>query len=261
MHGKMALKVCAHIVAVAFLLGNVQQATADLLTVQNHSFEADFAADGTFPTFTPTGWQTYDPFGLLPLSGNAVGVLNPNGTTFFPGGAPDGDNVALIFLEDSYDQGPVGLTQVLTDTLQANTHYSLEVEVGNIASGTGLPPFDTFGFYDLDGFPGYQVQLLAGGVVLAEDNNSLFGSIAEGTFESTTVEFTTGSTHAQLGQALEIRLINRNETDTAEDPGIEVDFDNVRLNATAVPEPGTFASVVVLVLGLTYCSIRARRKC
>ena len=96
----MALKVCAHIVAVAFLLGNVQQATADLLTVQNHSFEADFAADGTFPTFTPTGWQTYDPFGLLPLSGNAVGVLNPNGTTFFPGGAPDGDNVALIFLED-----------------------------------------------------------------------------------------------------------------------------------------------------------------
>ena len=37
-------------------------------------------------------------------------------------------------------------------------------------------------FFDLSGFPGYAVQLLAGGVVVAEDHNTLAGSIPEGEF-------------------------------------------------------------------------------
>jgi len=128
----------------------------------------------------------------------------------------------------------VGLTQILAETLQPNTTYTLSVEVGNIASGIGPPPCDVAGFFDLDGFPGYQVQLLAGGVVVAQDNDSLHGAIPEGEFRLSTVMMTTGTTHAQLGQPLEIRLINLNLIETPADPGIEVDFDDVRMNATPV---------------------------
>jgi hypothetical protein len=43
-----------------------------------------------------------------------------------------------------------------------------------------------------------------------------------------------------LNQALEIRLTNLNQAETPANPGIEVNFDNVRLNASAAaPEPAS----------------------
>ena len=48
-------------------------------------------------------------------------------------------------------------------------------------NGIALPPRDVFGFFNLLGFPGYRVDLLAGTNVVAMDNNSLDGSIPEGT--------------------------------------------------------------------------------
>ena len=65
----------------------------------------------------------------------------------------------------------------------------------------------------LSGFPGYRVDLLAGGEVIAQDENSLAGSIDDGKFGTSTVPFITGSTHPQLGQALSIRLVNLNQVD------------------------------------------------
>ncbi len=195
----------------------------------NASFEADFAADNTFPVGPVTGWQAYDPLNLLSQPGNFTGVLNPTGSTFFPSGAPDGRNVALLFLEGTIGQGPVGLSQTVPGlTLVTGTRYTLTVEVGNIASGTGSPPFDQFGFYDLDGFPGYSVQLLVNGVVLAEDFNTQ--AIAEGEFVTVEIEYVAPVN--PLAGELEIRLINLNLEDTPEDPGIEVDFDLVRLDAS-----------------------------
>lgn len=203
------------------------------IPINNAGFEANFASPGCFAIFTPTNWTLYDPNGVI--GGNsAVGVIDPTGTTNFPAGAPEGLNVALIFLGEDMGTGPVGLTQILAETLQPHTTYTLSVEVGNIASGIGPPPCDVAGFFDLDGFPGYQVQLLAGGVVVAQDNDSLHGAIPEGEFRLSTVMLTTGSTHAQMGQPLEIRLINLNLIETPADPGIEVDFDDVRLNAAPV---------------------------
>ena len=52
------------------------------------------------------------------------------------------------------------------------------------------------------------MQLLAGTTLLAQDNNTL--APADGTFALSTVSFTTGATHADLGQALTIRLLNVN---------------------------------------------------
>lgn len=238
------------VTAICFQNYVARDSQADLITVNNPSFEADFAPDGSFPVLIPQGWTTFDPNGLLASGGNAVGVINPTGTTFFPGGVPDGRNAALVYISENLEQGPVGLTQVLTDTLQANMNYRLQVDVGNIASGTGLPPYDQFGFFDLDGFPGYQVQVLAGGVVVAEDNNSLFGSIPEGEFRTSEISFSVGDDHDLLGQSLEIRLLNLNQIDTVADPGIEVDFDNVRFEASAVPEPSTYFALVLITAGI-----------
>jgi len=179
-----------------------------------------------------TGWLEFDTNGLLDGGANSVGGLNlPPGSVFFPGGAPEGEHAALIFLLTTTGQGAVGLRQVLDATLQPNTTYTLSVQVGDIASGVGPPPCDVFGEFNLDGFPGYQVQLLAGGVEITEDDNTLAGVLDDGLFALSTREAVIGNSHPQLGTPLEIRLINLNEADTPENPGIEVDFDDVRLTA------------------------------
>lgn len=234
------------------------------IPINNAGFEDDFAPPGCFAIFTPTGWTPYDPNGVL--GGNsAVGVIDPTGTTNFPAGAPEGLNVGLIFLGEDMGQGPVGLTQVLGASLEPQTTYTLTVEVGNIASGIGPPPCDVFGFFDLDGFPGYQVQLLAGGVLVAQDNNSLQAMIPEGEFRLSTVTLITGTSHPQLGQPLEVRLINLNLIETPADPGIEVDFDDVRLTAAPVadiPAASTWGLLamflVMAIAGTTLLRSRAK---
>lgn len=212
----------------------VQASFAVSIPVANHSFEANFAGPGSFPVLVPTGWQLIDPNSIVDQTVDAVGVVNPTGTTFFQNGVPHGSNAALIYLSGNMGQGIVGLRQVLTTNLRAITRYTLQVEVGNIASGFGAPPFNQF--FNLDGFPGYRVELRAGGVVLAQDDNSMFGLIPEGEFRTSRITFTTGKTHPQVGQPLEIRVINRNEIDHPS-PGIEVDFDLIRLDAS----PAIFA--------------------
>ena len=135
-----------------------------------------------------------------------------------------------LFNSGAEGNGEYGFEQTLTDTLQANTRYELLVEVGNIASGTA-----TNGqFFNLDEFPGYRVDLLAGGTVIAQDVNSLI--IPEAEFATATVSIDIGAGHALLGQALGIRLVNLNEIPPGftqqTSPDLEVDFDNVRLTAT-----------------------------
>ena len=120
---------------------------AQVITVVNPSFEANFAPAGGFPVLVPTGWNLYDPgvpgdpAGIVNQNNNAVGVLNPAGTTFFIDPVPHGNNVALVYLEQRAGTilpgKPVGLSQTLASTLQLNTRYDLSVAVGNIASGSG----------------------------------------------------------------------------------------------------------------------------
>lgn len=198
------------------------------LTINNPGFEANPVADGCFAVFDPTGWTLYDPNGIRDCCADVIGGINCD-TPYFPGGAPEGEHAGIVFLSGDVGGGPMGLTQVLGDVLQANTTYTLSAQIGNIASGQGPPPCDVFGFFDLDGFPGYQVQLLAGGGVIAQDNNSLAGTIPEGEFRRSSFWVTIGETHPQLSEPLEVRLINLNMIDTPEDPGIEVDFDDIRL--------------------------------
>jgi len=223
------------------------------IPVDNHGFEDPVLADGDWSwSMDDQGWGYFGNDGYQ-------GSWNVE-TGDFPGEAPEGQNVGWAEGEGLHG----GFAQVLTDpdaVLKEGMTYELTVEVGN-----GLTS---------DPFGGYQVQLLAGGTphtpgtggdytgavtggtLLAEDDNSL--TIADGTFETSTVTYTYDPAHAALlGQPLQIRLLAYAASD-------EVEFDNVRLTATPVgaageiPEPATMA-----MLGLAVCGlggyVRKRRR-
>lgn len=235
---------------VAGLLASQTTANAAAVTVVNSGFEdisGETQQNGfTFGAFN--GWSVYDPNGIAGAGRGGtyfLGTLMPTPPNSFFAGAPEGDRVALAFnFSGSGGGGEYGLQQTLAETLQANHRYTLDVEIGNIAAG-----FAQNGtFFDLNGFPGYRVDLLAGGVLLAQDDNLLGGMIAEGVFETSTISFTSGAIHSQLGQALQIRLVNLNVIDAGfPTADLEVDFDDVRLNASAVPEP---SGVFVVLIGM-----------
>lgn len=195
------------------------------LTVLNPSFELPATNSASFITSAPpTSWQAY---GNINNGNRAVGVLNPNTTTLYLDPVPHGNNVGVTFLLDNpgnqtfYANSEAGMQQTLAETLLPNSEYTLLVEVGNL--NTDSNPNNQYAF---TGFPNYRVDLLAGGQILASDTNSL--KPGEGRFLLSRVRFATGSQHPQLGSALGIRLVNLNSS-----VGIEVNFDNVRLERTA----------------------------
>jgi hypothetical protein len=80
--------------------------------------------------------------------------------------------------------------------------------------------------------------------LLAQTSDGISAPIAQGTFETITVKHTTGAAPLEEGQALEIRLFSFNLVDNDfPSANSEVDFDNVRLDASPVPLP---ASVLLL---------------
>lgn len=127
-----------------------------------------------------------------------------------------GNNMAYV-QQLSPAAGSTGLGQVLSETLQPNTLYTLQVDVGRRLFT--LPNWN------------YAVQLWAGSTQLASvsTQNLLADSVG-----LETLTFLSGGTHGAMGQALEIRLMTLV-------PNSEVFFDNVRLDAAGVPEPGTWA--------------------
>ena len=243
--------------------------TLAMPVVVNGGFE-DISGEADQSPFTfgaLNGWELYDPsVGGITSEGDGptyyIGTLtpelneltaDPNDYRNFPDGAFEGERVAIAFNDAGSDVSnngtEYGLEQTLDDslaanTLQANTKYTLTVAIGNI--DTGIANGQTF---ELGGFPGYRVELLAGGQMIAEDNNTLAGTIPDGEFRLSTVMFTTGASHASLGAALGIRLVNLNVIDAAfPDSDLEVDFDDVQLSAVLVPLPPAallFASVLV----------------
>lgn len=215
--------------------------TSDVEIV-NSGFE-DIAGENAFNEFTfgtLNGWGLHDPEGIADDGAGPsffIGTLTPGEVPSqpgviqnFPGGAAEGDRVGIAFnFNGTGDAGEYGLQQTLTATLEANTSYALSVDIGNIATGIAQSGQTFF----LDGEPGYRIDLLAGETLLASDNGSLIGSIAEGEFATSIVTFDAPADHPELGEALTIRLVNLNETALVPAGNdLEVDFDNVRLTAT-----------------------------
>ena len=255
----MGSRARAAIGAMVIMVALAVTATASAapLAVTNPGFE-DISGQSPFNEFTfgaPNGWSLYDP-GNITAGGDGptyfVGTLTPTDPAppdvieFFPAGAPQGVRVGIAFnYNGSAGEGAYGLFQTLSDTLAPNTHYELSVLIGNIAAGYSV----SGDYFPLDGFPGYRVELLAGNTLLAVDDNSLAGSIPEGAFAPTTLSYTSGSSPLGEGENLTIRLINLNQLDNSltnpETYDLEVDFDDVQLAATPVPEPAAFSLLAV----------------
>jgi len=185
------------------------------LTIANPGFEEPALEEGTFTDLSVPGWQAYDPFNLIgsePFS--SYGSFNPTSAAYPGGNVPEGNNTLNIYLEDPPGSGVIGLSQTLPDVLTANTSYKLAVDVGNHLPDDFSPA----------GFPGYAAQLLAGNEVIAQSTNAL--NLAEGSFGTATVGYTTKATDRNLGKPLSIRLLH-----LLQDDARDLNFDNVRLEA------------------------------
>eukprot|EP01083_Nonionella_stella_P265783 899899_1 len=173
----------------------------------------------------PIGWSVYEPSGDIYYPED-TGIINPTGGDAFNDptygdSAPEGNCAGYI-------NAGGGLYQTLTGyTLTEDVTYQLTAFVGNptdncfdtstngnnICTSTNGPV----------GFPGYDLQLLAGDTVVAEDANTLSIPVAE--WRLSTVRFTPSHSHAQLGQTLGVRLLHPNDK-----TGGEIEWDDIQLN-------------------------------
>ena len=268
MHTRTSLSALRALSFVTTLWLSTGAAQAAPLTVVNPGFE-DLSGEFVFNEFTfgpLTGWSLYDPGNitnggagntffigtLTPFEPDPVGA--PGVFANLPNGAPEGARVGIAFnFANSGGQGEYGFQQTLAATLTANTRYTLEVDVINIASATSR----SGQFFNLTGFPGYRVDLLAGGVVVAQDLNALGGTLGDGEAGTSTLVFTSDANPVALGQQLAIRLVNLNVVDpAAASADLEVDFDNVRLGTISVPLPLT---VPLLACACAAMLVRRRR--
>jgi len=190
---KLFCVLCAMLLAFgAFgLLGINSQVLASSITVSNWGFEDQSIGNGGFAS-PVTGWS-----GI-----NGIGASNPT-TGHFPSEAPEGENIAYVGIAAA----PItiySLTQTVTHNVILGQTYVLQVEVGN---GLTAP------------FPGYTVELLAGGITVGTENSL---TPTAGTFLTSTVSWTADD---HEGGLLGIRLSSANQTY----------FDAVTLDAVPIP--------------------------
>lgn len=202
------------------LLG-FSQASAAII---NPSFE-DPDVGTSFSSATITGWTG---------SPGASFFFGVTGEPFIPPFV-DGDQAAYV---NNFDFGMGAtnhsLSQTLSDVVTANTNYTLSAWFGwrndNLESGGRLEFWAGGAAVDGD---------VVGGTLLGSTNVSL----TQGIFIQGSVLLSIGGAHANLGDAISIRLVGIPNGDYF----AQTNFDLVELNATsAVPEP---ASISLLVLG------------
>lgn len=204
-----------------------QDATAPI-AIGNAGFELPAAPEATVVLGAPPSWQVYNAPGINGGS-NSVGIINCVNTDHWVAGAPQGSNAAVVFLSDPA-MIEAGLQQPLAATVAADALYTLEVQIGNIDEGTA-----NFGYFNLLGFPGYRVDLMStAGTVIASDNNSLAATIPEGEFRPLTLSGAVLAGSPVVGQTLMVRLVNLDIAGPPATPGIEVNFDDVRLQVAGI---------------------------
>jgi hypothetical protein len=199
----------------------IRPASADdqIIPIPNAGFEDPVLADDSYTWLDIPSWTL--------VGGEGSGIWHVTSADFDPVVAPEGQNV--LYTENAVgDAG--GVSQVLTETFAADTDYTLTVEVGN-----------SWFYY----FSGYSVQLLAGGVVIAEDNDTLWPDYMK--WATSTVVYTYDPADAALvGQPLEIRLLNLalNKDNPPEGDAVGIEFDNVTLSYVTDTEPAAPSNYV-----------------
>jgi hypothetical protein len=142
------------------------------------------------------------------------GVWNPAGGVLGP--VPDGNQIGFL------NAGANGtITQTLPNTLLPNTIYTLSIAVGGRTDGSN-PGTD------------YAISLLAGSTVLAS-----MTPVIPPTGSWTTLTATYTTTGTVLPGSLQLSIGTQ---------AGQLDFDNVKLNATPVPEPALYGVAGCLLL-------------
>lgn len=206
------------------------------IPVENPGFEAVVLSnpDSTLDQ-VPPGWRVHQnafdeyfnfDYGTAnpPIAG-----LGGTGDAAYLAPVPDGNNVGYLYVVGN---GFAVFSQVLDATLQAGT-TRLTVSVGNPRSY-----FD----YNLDGFPGARIEIDAG------DQRLVYSDVValeEASFQTVVAEIQVEPNDARIGRELSIWLFNGNSGG-----GYEVDFDDVRVETTPVPEPASAASTAIAVIAL-----------
>ena len=194
---------------------------AQPVSIANAGFENPVLLEATYPTTIPSWSQgRYDTTtpGVWVAGASISGHYNVSTNDYAGGTAPEGENTAYTTAAAGFDSG---INQVLATTLRAEAEYVLSVKVGN-----------PFGFnHSLTA--NWRVELLAGGVLLQSATGP--SPVDDTSFTTATLTYNSGVAPAQLGQALEIRLLALDFPSTK-----QVDFDDVRLtvalaNPVAVP--------------------------
>eukprot|EP01083_Nonionella_stella_P302487 1043113_1 len=213
------------------------------IPITNAGFEVDnptlSANSWEFHDPAPSGWTVYE--SGADIYDESSGIQNPTGgdtynDATYGDSAPEGICTTYIAVAThSEGDGELGLEQTLTGyTLTADVTYQLTAKVGNPTDNCfdSVPSGNKCTGNNLaDGFPGYKLQLLAGGVVVDEDDDTM-PTLAEATWGLSTVTFTPGPSHPQLSQTLGVRLLHKN--DISSNGGLEIEFDDIQLN-TVVP--------------------------
>lgn len=222
-----SIKLVLAVTIFFVLVGMNKLSVAAPVDIVNPGFEAFQLEEGQYSR--PFDGHPGAILSLDPIPGWTLDSSTGDGGTVnltevsYPDGAPEGENVAY----SSRLTTPPKISQILNASLNANTIYTLTVDIGRRLDND---------------FPGYAVQLLAGGNILAEDNNNFLPK--PGQFIESIVTYSSGSTGSFLGDPLEIKF-------WAFDGG-QVNFDDVRLDATVVPIPGAMwllGAGVVCLLG------------
>ena len=203
------------------------------IAITNFSFETDNAGgDNLFTTTAPTGWTD--------LGGGTKGTMNP-GSSFYSDADADDGNPSGGTLGDMDDNqvffnvnGGNGISQTLADSIVVGNTYTMTVAVGDRDAGSRAT------------FSGYDIRLLAGGSLVASTSSTV--SPGDGTFTDVSFSYTAEAGDSGL-LGIELRETNGGG-------GKAVDFDNVRLSFTAVPEP---SSTALLSLGGLALMLRRKR--
>ena len=223
--------LCGLLSGLLWLAAGTAPTHAGLIPVANYSFESPTLSDGVFTNNSVPSWA-------LDISNTAnfgsAGVDNPlnlqyPGTTGSPGTLPGtGDGVQLAYINASGNSiyQDVGLLQPLTI-------YTL-----TIAAGTRT---------DFGAGSSGSISLVNG----TSDTGTVLSSLAITppalTFTDFTTTFTTGA-----GVVGDLTIVLK----TTSSGNSEVNFDNVRLDATAAPEPTSAA----LLLGSGAMLLLRRRR-
>lgn len=227
-------RISSALLALAALAVLVAPGWADPVAISNHSFETpDLTAGGDTWTNINLDW------------GDDDGASNDQFTEYIPGFASEGEQHVGVNNADTDDPPNDVVDPVMQDlaaTYSPTTIYTLTVGVGNRNDDFTPDGNETL----------IQLADANTGNVLAESivDASL---IPDGTFEDRSLVYTTGQSGDPIGNNIRIIL-------GVTGPGVgRGHFDNVRLDATVIPEPSSVVLMVLGGLGLFLAARRGRR--